>query len=341
MTAVRVLFLHSNTEDYLAQGLLHGLREVLGAGCVDVPRFDVLYRDLPAARRATLRGRGFTMYCLLDDRPELPAARAAWDDRLADFDLVVIANVWRQWRQLLDPRLHAVWKKLVLVDSEDAPAFFPYAGHLLRTPRAYLTGVTARPYFKREWVGGGSDYGAFARWLPGPLRRRLPSPRRARPIGFAIPAEKLCDFARPEKAQDFPRHVVDPELAAAGGAFFSAVGSDRYVFDTEADYYADLRRSRFGVTTKRAGWDCLRHYELAANGCVPCFRDLDRKPPTCAPHGLTAANSITYHSAGGLKARLAALSPGEYADLAAGTAAWARANTTAERAREFLTAAAR
>jgi hypothetical protein len=240
---------------------------------------------------------------------------------------------------LFDPRLQAVWQRLVILDGEDGPAFFPYSWRLFGSPHAFVSGATRRPYFKREWVGDGADYGLFTRYLPGRFQRALGSPRRARPIGFAIPAEKVADLNGLSKVKDFPRHVVDPEPAAATDGFFSAVGSDECVFDTEEDYYADLRASRFGVTTKRAGWDCLRHYELAANGCVLCFRDLDRKPPTCAPHGLTPANCVTYHVRDELFARLLGMSSPEYEDLLAGTKEWVAINPTAARARALLTAA--
>jgi hypothetical protein len=337
---VRVLFFHPGTQDYQAEALLHGLRSVLGPGCVDVPRADILYDTLRPAERGRLRGRGFTLYGLLPDLPEVEAARARWRDELAAYDLVVIASVWRQWRLLTEPALRDVWRRLVLVDGEDHPAFFPYAFHLRRTPRAYWTGCATRPYFKREWTGGGDDYGVFARWLPPVVRRRLPSPRRARPISFAIPAEKVIDFGRLPKTKDFPRHLVDPDLAAAtAGSFFSGVGSDRYLFETEGEYYADLQASRFGVTTRRAGWDCLRHYELAANGCILCFRELDRKPPTCAPHGLTSANSVSYHGPDDLARRVKGMSAAEYEDLLAGSRTWILDHTSDREAERFLAAA--
>jgi hypothetical protein len=110
------------------------------------------------------------------------------------------------------------------------------------------------------------------------------------------------------------------------------------VFDTEADYYADLGRSRFGITTKREGWDAMRHYEIAANGCVPCFRDLDRKPAASAPHGLDETNSITYRDVDHLMAQVGQIGDDRYAELQAGALGWARANTTRRRAEEFLAA---
>ena len=34
----------------------------------------------------------------------------------------------------------------------------------------------------------------------------------------------------------------------------------------------------FAHTIKKGGWDCLRHYEIMANGCIPIFKDLDKCP---------------------------------------------------------------
>ena len=136
--------------------------------------------------------------------------------------------------------------------------------------------------------------------------------------------------ARPPKDRLLASHVVDAEVAERVGA------QTAYAFDSEDAYRADLQRARFGVTTRRAGWDCLRHYELAANGCVPCFRDLDRKPPLCAPFGLDESNCVPYRDADDLLAKLERIDDSRYAELQAGALAWARANTTRERARQFL-----
>src|SRR3954465_315615 len=58
----RVLFLTPDVEDYLADSLLHGLRQVLGEQCVDWPKREVVYDTFPADRRPQLYGRGFTLY---------------------------------------------------------------------------------------------------------------------------------------------------------------------------------------------------------------------------------------------------------------------------------------
>jgi len=53
-----------------------------------------------------------------------------------------------------------------------------------------------------------------------------------------------------------------------------------YGVDDEDKYHQDYKDSYFGVTMKKAGWDCNRHYEILINGCVPYFIDLEKCPKT-------------------------------------------------------------
>lgn len=51
-----------------------------------------------------------------------------------------------------------------------------------------------------------------------------------------------------------------------------------YIFNDEESYYKDYSQSYYGITTKKAGWDCMRHYEILANKCIPYFPDLESCP---------------------------------------------------------------
>ena len=51
-----------------------------------------------------------------------------------------------------------------------------------------------------------------------------------------------------------------------------------YIFNNEEDYYKDYQDSFYGVTHKKAGWDCMRHYEIMGNYCMPYFTDLKDCP---------------------------------------------------------------
>lgn len=327
----RILFLHPGREDYLADGLFHGLRTLLGAEVVDYPKIDFAYDTYPAERRTALYGRGFTLYGLLEDLP-VDRNRALDRARAGEFELVVFADIWSTFGLFaqLAPSLDAR-TTIAVLDGADRVEPYPYAGEWWRRrvwwtlPRAHTRGR----YFKRELTPWTGTFRAYLT-LPPRLAERLPSIRGMREISFSIPEEKIVAEAPHRKEQLLASHVVDPDVARLVGA------SGAYAFDEEGAYYADLQRSWFAVTTKRAGWDCLRHYEQAANGCVPCFRDLDRKPPRCAPHGLDETNCVIYHDAHELLSRLEGLGDDAYRRLQAGALAWARANATTIRARAFL-----
>jgi hypothetical protein len=325
----RVLVVNPNHEDYLTDGVFHGLRTLLGVDAVDYPKAEFLYDSATAGVRGRVRGGGFTLYGLL---PDLPIDRDHLLPRAltGEFDLVVFGDIWRTFGLWAEwgPQLHAAGVPLAVLDGADRVEPYPYAGLWWRVPawwflpRAHNRAVS----FKRELTPLTRWFASYL-MLPPRLGRKL----GLLPISFSIPSEKVLD-APPAKDRDFPRHIVDPELAARVG------GQGDYAFNDEADYRRDLQRSRFGVTVKRAGWDALRHYEIAACGAVPCFRRLDRKPVTCAPFGLDVGNCIAYKDADDLLTQIGTLDEGCYAALQAGALAWAAANTTVARAQELLKA---
>ena len=81
------------------------------------------------------------------------------------------------------------------------------------------------------------------------------------PIQFSIPEEKIVS-AIPLKKRAFA-----PLIPGVG---------ETYIYQTEQHYYQDYRNSYYAVTCKKGGWDCLRHYEILACGCIPYFVDLDQ-----------------------------------------------------------------
>lgn len=81
------------------------------------------------------------------------------------------------------------------------------------------------------------------------------------PIEFSISETKIVSEI-PEKTRDFASIIPGH--------------SETYIYDKEADYYRGYQQSYFAVTCRKGGWDCLRHYEILANGCIPYFVDLDK-----------------------------------------------------------------
>lgn len=56
--------------------------------------------------------------------------------------------------------------------------------------------------------------------------------------------------------------------------------TNSYVFQNEFDYYAQYSNSLFATTTRKGGWDCVRHYEILKNNCLPYFPSIENKPRT-------------------------------------------------------------
>lgn len=295
----------------------------LGLDVVDYPRKQVLYtghKSCSVAPHLGVRGHGFTLYGLLGDRPVdrsfvIQRLEAGW------FDLVVFGQIWRQWGQLLDlaPFLQSV--PVALLDGDDDTRLFHRSGTRIRCygwqPFPIRSGRCL--YFKREWDSGHGQ-------------SRL---CRVLPASFSIPAQKIRPLNFAGKQQRLATHCVDPEVALACGLHTS------YAFASEEDYYDDLAVSRYAVTTKRGGWDCLRHYEIAAAGTLPCVLQLEAKPATCAPHGLQAGvNCLSYQDWSDLQEQMDFLdhNPLQYQRLLQASADWVRDYTTVSAAQRLLDA---
>jgi hypothetical protein len=84
------------------------------------------------------------------------------------------------------------------------------------------------------------------------------------PIGFSIPESKIVSEIPPKT-----KRISDliPGVLST------------YIYQTEEDYYKEYQSSVFAKTTKKAGWDCMRHYEILAQGCIPFFPALEHCPP--------------------------------------------------------------
>ena len=339
--AVKVLFLGSPSADYLSDGLFHGLRSLLGSGVVDAPRIDRMYTSF--GEQQHLYGAGFTLYTLLEDIPlrrDEPLQRAVQ----GEFDVVVTADAYR-YIDFLEELTAAVPEVVVAaLDGTDSPVPFPYTVALWRArDRRRIAKLSGRVHlFKRE-LDCRALVSLYLRFpfgvsprrtglaAPRRIRGRLPFSQRLRTISFSIPQSKIVTQL-PAKSKLFPLHIVDEEVAAhVPGARV------RPIFARESDYYSDLRASHYAVTMKRAGWDCLRHYEIAANATVMCFRDLRRKPVLSAPHGLIPGhNCLSYESFADLRRVRGRLDQARYAELQRHSLAWARANSTRVRAEVFL-----
>src|SRR5205814_364888 len=94
-------------------------------------------------------------------------------------------------------------------------------------------------YYKREMAGTRAALTAlpalstlFARYL---------LPKQIWPISFSIPAEKISNYTG-ERPQLFASNIVDAEVSErVAGSFYTPLGEQRYAFDSEEAYYADIQ----------------------------------------------------------------------------------------------------
>jgi len=88
-------------------------------------------------------------------------------------------------------------------------------------------------------------------------------PKKIYPITFSIPESKIVDSIQPKTK--LISNLIPGKLST-------------YIYTNETDYYNEYKQSIFATTTKKAGWDCMRHYEIMANGCIPYFPNIEKCP---------------------------------------------------------------
>lgn len=95
-------------------------------------------------------------------------------------------------------------------------------------------------------------------------REYIETTKNVESINFSVPKSKIL------KSIDIkPIHLVAPLIPGK---------SKTYIYKNEEDYYKMYQKSIFGITYKKTGWDCMRHYEILMNGCLPLFLDIENCP---------------------------------------------------------------
>lgn len=147
-------------QDYLSDGLLHGLRKLFGDSVVDCPRLWYMYRDEFGPGKKILEqsvyGRGFTLYGMMDegniDRTDIEAKIVG-----RFFDLVIMTRIDFGSPYFALIMQHYRPHEIVVLDGQDGT-------------NIYYEGIGKSIYFKRELVS--------------PVTGVLP-------ISFGFPREKI------------------------------------------------------------------------------------------------------------------------------------------------------
>ena len=85
------------------------------------------------------------------------------------------------------------------------------------------------------------------------------------PLSFGLPEGRFGRTKRPShKTRDFASIIPGVRQT--------------YTFNDEDSYYDSYAAAYFGITMKKSGWDCFRHYEIIAAGSMPYFLDFASLP---------------------------------------------------------------
>lgn len=206
-----------------------------------------LFSDYPPEKH--VYGKGFTAFKKLN--PELKnKIKLVYDVDFENlfsqkyFDKIVYTSVRRrsQLAQFRDPDCIADYFDIVskYYSKEE---IFAFDGE----DETYLVEsvVPYVTYFKRELLERDLD--------------------KANPVSFTFPSY----YSPPKKVEkEYLLAPCDPRFGAS------------YKYETEESYYSQYSKALFGFTKKKAGWDCMRHYEILACNCIPYFPDILEKPST-------------------------------------------------------------
>ena len=316
----KILYINSPRSDFLSDSFLIGLKQLYGDKVIELPLNPYIYKKSEDSITASMHGKGFTLYNLLDS-----STGTAYSDAvsLKDVDTFIFGDIHRQSAVYLQLLPYLNFKNTIILDGEDTPGMYPYY-FLWKRPKAILFPKPHKRhlYFKREIVPKRINYYLHYKLVPKFLAAYLPLHKNILPISFSIPEDKIVKEL-PKKEKLFGKHIVDEEIAE------NVEGSvTKHAFSNEADYYEDLQKSKFGITTKRNGWDCLRHYEIAANGAVICFKNLKDKPSQCAPHDLIiGVNCLSYQNYADLMQQINSLSENDYQKLQENTLNWVKSKS--------------
>ena len=68
------------------------------------------------------------------------------------------------------------------------------------------------------------------------------------------------------------KYVISPLISS------EFVNDPLFTSSLKEPHYHLYKQSLFASSNKNHGWDCLRHYEILANGCIPIIEHLDKCP---------------------------------------------------------------
>jgi len=262
MAGIKLLYITTKNplaqEDYLEVGMFHGLKTVLGDNFVDFPEKKIMYGDWSDTVKENMHGYGFSMY-------RHPFKKISSEFRssidFSSFDAVLFGTLTQHDNYPDYSYITNYYPKnrIWYLDGND---LYGTAKVMRRYENEYIIGNQGKNCFKRELIF--EEDGVY-------------------PTGFGIPECQIMEIDLSKKNKLFQKTAPSYSKFEQAQEYGTR---NHYVFKNEEDYYEDMRTSWFGLSCKKGGWDCLRHYEIMAAGAVLLFRDYNKKPKNCSPQNL-------------------------------------------------------
>lgn len=244
---------NSLTPDYMHDSVLHGFKELYGSSVVDANRQWYLYESEDLFNeskfesiRKPLHGWGLTYGGTLNNEQE-NCDRTDILSKIKNnfFDLIIIG----------------------ICREDDYDKNVPYTS-VYNWRRVLKLAIECVDKKKLVFIDGSDSNKCKA---PNLLehghyfKRELVCEPKAIPISFAIPKQHFKGLSA-KKTQVYSKKNVPAHCRK------------NYSCKTNEEYFKDYSESLFAFTCKKGGWDCFRHYEIIAAGCIPFFIDIENCP---------------------------------------------------------------
>jgi len=192
--------------------------------------------------KESLYGKGFTLYGKINSFYKEKINQLTLieiKDRIKEFDLIIFTSINRSFNEIPLSNLFFTLKSLL---NHNEIYVVDGEDH----QNINLEIAQNSKYFKRELTEKYKNV--------------------ARPISFSYPEFELeNNYALLENKNQILA-PMDPRYLPS------------YIFENEKDYYEQYRKSIFGTTTKKGGWDCMRHYEILSVQTLLYFPKIENKP---------------------------------------------------------------
>lgn len=236
---MRVLYVFNfEYPEYLSDTVYHGLID-LGVDVYETHYPSYMLKSFD--RLDQIYGRGFTIFGKLNHTPKVDTEEEIIDKIKSRFyDMVIYGCVYTHGEGFPKRQCLDYLDEVIKYYHKDQVHFIDGSDSSWNSAHSF--GLNS---YGSIWKSHLVDYGA------------------GKPLSFGIPESQLIKN-NPLKEKIFATIVPGKQ--------------DTYIYYNEGEYYKDYSVSYYGTTFKKGQWDCMRHYEILANRCIPYFPDIEECP---------------------------------------------------------------